>query len=487
MGTAEEASTMSVRNWLRTARARRGLAASVIVLAAGGLILARSPAVAHVPGIGSAVASGTNSAPFRGPGAHGTVALSHGKVLAGSEQRIFSEITFVADPAQGQALERAPLSLVVVIDTSGSMAGEKIDQAKDSVVQLLCDMRDDDEIALVRYASDSEVLQPLARIGQVREELIAKVRRISSGGGTNIPPALSDGIRSLADAGRGRVRRVVLVSDGLDSTRSQAESIARESAARGVTTSSLGIGLDFDESYMGGVARAGRGNFGFVKDASALATFLGRELKETAQTTIAGASIRIQLPAGVRLVQAHGADVKLGSGGRDAELITGPLFAGDERRIIVELAASLDAGEVTGLDGLVTWSLVGGQQAEATFGRLMLQGTADAQEVAAARDGSVFAEATSTFSSARQIAAAEAYQKGDIAKAEALVDDNLRELQAAAAVAPAAAATALEQQQSEYKSTRAQFRAAPPTTEPGKAAAKESVAKDIANMDRSRW
>lgn len=479
---------MSVRNWSRTARARRGLAASVIVLAAGGLILARSPAGAGMPLIAAAAAaSGTNSTTFRGLGAHGTVALSHAKVLAGNEQRIFSEINFVADPAKGQAVERAPLSLVVVLDTSGSMAGEKIDQAKDAVIQLLRDMRDDDEIALVRYASDSEILQPLARIGQVRQELIAKVQRISAGGGTNIPPALSDGIRSLTDAGQGRVRRVVLVSDGLDSTRSQAESIAQQSAGRGVTTSSLGIGLDFDESYMGGVARAGRGNFGFVKDASTLATFLRRELKETAQTTIANASIRIKLPAGIRLVQAIGADAKVAGNGRDAELTTGPLFAGDERRIIVELAASLDAGEVTGLDGLVTWSLVGGQQAEATFGRLELRGTADAQEVAAARDGSVLAGATSTFSSARQIAAAEAYQQGDIARAEALVDDNLRELEAAASAAPAPVATALAKQQAEYAATKAKFRAAPPKSDPGKAAAKASVAKDIANMDRNAW
>jgi Ca-activated chloride channel family protein len=477
---------MSVRIWLRTPRARRGLAASIIVLAMGGLILARSPAAARVPTFGVVAASGTNASQFRGPGAHGTIALSHGKVLAGSEQRIFGEITFNSDPAPAQAVERAPLSLVVVLDTSGSMAGEKIDQAKDAVIRLLRDMRDDDEIAFVRYASDSEVIQPLTRIAQVREALIAKVRSLSAGGGTNIPPALSDGARSLSDAAPGRVRRVVLVSDGLDSTRSQAESIAQESAGRGVTTSSLGIGLDFDESYMGGVARSGRGNFGFVKDASTLAAFLQRELKETAQTTIANASIRLRLPAGVRLVQATGAEVKMGSGGREAELVTGSLFAGDERRIIVELAANLDAGEVTALEGLATWSLVGGEQAEATFERIALQGTADAEEVEMARSGAVLAAATSTLSSARQIAAAEAYQRGDLAKAQALVEENLSELRAAAAVAPAPAATALENQQREYEATRAGFRA-PPKSDSGKAAAKASVAKDIANMDRKAW
>ena len=88
-----------------------------------------------------------------------------------------------------------------------------------------------------------------------------------------------------------------------------AETIARQSAEQGVTISSLGVGLDFDEAYMGAVARSGRGNFVFVSDAAALATFLKRELKETATTTVEKAEVRLKLPEGVLFVRATGADV----------------------------------------------------------------------------------------------------------------------------------------------------------------------------------
>src|SRR5208282_1322816 len=129
------------------------------------------------------------------------------KVLAGSGESVFAEVRLAADAAAGGpgASQRAPLALVVVLDTSGSMEGEKIDRAKDSVLGLMRDMRDDDEIAFVRYSSDAELIQPLAHLGQVRGSLAARVRRLDAGGGTNIPSGLSMGLATLGEAEKGRV------------------------------------------------------------------------------------------------------------------------------------------------------------------------------------------------------------------------------------------------------------------------------------------
>lgn len=75
--------------------------------------------------------------------------------------------TITADAAE-RAQQRAPLSIAVVLDTSGSMGDEKIEQAKQAVVRLIRDLRDDDERAFLRYSTDSEIAQPLARAGAVR-------------------------------------------------------------------------------------------------------------------------------------------------------------------------------------------------------------------------------------------------------------------------------------------------------------------------------
>ncbi len=486
---------MSIAAWIRTPRIRRNLALSTIVLCAGGLVLYRAPANAgskpsvpiSAPAVNPIVMSGKNSTSFSAQGLHGSLALSHTKIPSADAATVFAELVMAADKPSGVAEERAPLSLAVVVDTSGSMSGEKIEKAKESILSLLESMRDDDEIALIRYSSNHEVIQPLTRVKSIRSSLSAKIRALSSDGGTNIPPALNEGLRALSDASKGRVRRVVLVSDGLDNTRLEAERIAKDGAERGVTISSLGIGVDFDEAYMGAIAKTGRGNFAYVKDASALAAFLKKELHETAQTTIEQAALRLDLPAGLRFVRAVGADAKLLNDDTQLELSLGALFAGDERRVIVELSSRAGGADSLKLSSQVRFTRVGGQEEKAELSALTLLPTSDQQAVLEGRDGDVFASAMSALASLRQLEAAQAYSRGDGARAQQLIDQNIADLNTAKAIAPAPKAAMLERQVQEYNEDKGQFVQAAPTTEAGKHAAKASAAKAFANEARPAY
>jgi Ca-activated chloride channel homolog len=478
---------MSIVTWLRTPRIRRGLAASAVVLAAGGLILFRAPAGGasplrpfepHVTPFGQ----GNNLAAFAGPGLHGQVALSHTKVLAGTPTQVFAEVRVVADPSQ--SVTRAPLSMAIVLDTSGSMEGDKIDEAKDAVIRLVRDMRDDDEVAFVRYSDEAEVVQSLARVGLVRESLVSQIRGIRASGGTAIPRGLSAALNQLDMASRSRVRRVVLASDGLDSTRAAAESLASSGIERGISVSSMGIGLDFDEGYMGGVARAGHGNFAFVKDASALAGFLKRELVETATTTVENATVQLDLPPGVRFVRATGADVQSVSG-NTVTLRLGSMFAGDERSAVVELDASLGLSDVQRIRGSAAWTRIGAGAASAGFGDLALAGVGNIGDVEQTRDGRVLANATSVQASQLQLEAAAAYQKGDVRTAQTLMEKSEKDLDRAAAVAPPSMSASIFKQSAEYKARRPMM--AQPGTAQGNVAAKTAVAVDNNNLGRSAW
>ncbi len=320
---------MSHFPWLRSLRIRRGIALGAVVLSIGGLVLYKSSAYASNDGPAE-LATGKSSATFAGPGAHGMISMSH--TYVGPNQRTFyADVRMVADKVGAEETIRAPLSLAVVLDTSGSMSGEKIEEARRSVSRLISEMRDEDQIAVVRYSDDAEVIQSLARVGDVRSTLKSRIERLDTGGGTNIPSGLRRGLKALDEATKGRVRRIVLVSDGLDSTRAQAEILARNSFNEGITVSSLGIGLDFDEGYMGSLAQNGHGNFAFAKDGSAIASFLHRELEETGKTTIESSRISIKLPENVRFVSATGADAVVRDG--VLELTFGALFAGDQGRL----------------------------------------------------------------------------------------------------------------------------------------------------------
>jgi Ca-activated chloride channel family protein len=363
--------------------------------------------------------------------------------------------------------------------------GEKIEDAKSSVIRLIKDMRDDDEVSLVRYSDSASVVSPMARVGRVRDELIGKVRMINAGGGTAIPLGLSQGMATLEDAGKGRVRRVVLVSDGLDSSRAAAQRIATDSFGKGVTVSSLGIGLDFDESYMSGLSAAGHGNFGFVKNSNSLSVFLERELNETASTTIQGAKVRVKVPAGVTATRASGAEMRQ-IGDNEIELQLGSLFSGDERRVLVEMTAHMET-DAKAFDAAASWNLVGGGPVEAGISRLTVNSTYEPTDVEASRDNEVAASAISVVASKRQLEAAEAYQRGDVLGAQNLIDNNMKDLKAAQAFAPPAAATALQKQEAAYGGTKKVFSTARPKSAEGNAAAKGVFEKDVSNMDRAAY
>jgi Ca-activated chloride channel homolog len=469
---------MPIPTGQRRAVFRRAFAIVSVVLATGGLVLFKTPAEA---GHGGFVIDGKNAATWRGPGAHGSLALSHTRVLSGSTTPLYAELRFAADA--GERALRAPISLAVVLDTSGSMEGAKIEDAKRSVLRLLDDMRDEDEIAVVRYSDTSELLQPLARVRDVRRQLQARIRALGAGGGTNIPSGLAHGLRTLESSrpsGEARVRRIVLVSDGLDSTRAQAEALARSSFTDGITVSSIGIGLDFDESYMGAVAQSGHGNFAFLNDGASLATFLKRELHETASTTIDDARVAIRLPRGVRFVSITGAEASVEDG--ELQVRLGSVFAGDERRVLLELASD---GSVDGeLRATATWRHLGSSPTNVDAAPLRLATTTSADEVERGRDASVYASAMSVLASKRQLEAASAWAQGDVARATSLTEQNQRDLAAAIAAAPTAA-PALSAQAHAYEKQKDSFRLVAPASPEAKSVRKAGAVRDLDNLNRA--
>jgi Ca-activated chloride channel homolog len=468
--TAPEIFNMSV--W--SSRSNKSLAVIAMTLSVGGLVLMRAPkgATAGNPVVvDSTMPNGKNSASFSGPGLRGELALSHSHVLSNPGFQVYGDMTLKADASQEKV--RAPLSLAVVLDISGSMSGEKIEEGKRSIVRMIADMQDNDEIALVTYSNDANLVQPLRRLGDIRSALVERVRSLGPEGGTNIPSGLRVGRQALAEAGKGRVKRVVLVSDGLDSTRAEAERLAGESAENGVVVSSLGIGLDFDEMYMSSVASKGHGNFAFVKDGAALAAFLGKELKETANTVVENTKIKLTLPEGVHFVRASGANTTLV--GNELTLSVGALYSGEERRVFLEFNTDLAKGSSSTVMTHASWDKVGGSHAEVSASALALAASDDARAVTASIDPIVNARAVTVVASRRQTEAAEAFARGDLGRAQGLIAQNQVELKAAASAAPAAMAAPMARQAAAYESDGLSYARG---GSGAKAAAKSAVARE---------
>jgi Ca-activated chloride channel homolog len=109
--------------------------------------------------------------------------------------------------------ERVPVSLGIVLDTSGSMAGEKIDNALAAIDRFLGSLLDPtDEIFIYRFSNFPELLQDWTTD---RARLSRAVRRINAGGGTSMYDALAEAV-PMAQTGQNRKKAIVLISDGND-------------------------------------------------------------------------------------------------------------------------------------------------------------------------------------------------------------------------------------------------------------------------------
>lgn len=431
------------------------------------------PAVAE-----RAIASGT-SVVFDGERIHGRFAVSHGRLLASGTRPMHIELRMRADEGE---VARAPAAFVLVVDTSGSMSGVKMSGARRAAAALLDEMSDDDAVSIVRFSDDAEVVVPLRRVRDVRERARAEIGKLFASGSTNIVRGISAAVRELERADGG-IRRIALVTDGRDTSgapRSAAADVARREAERGVTVSTLGIGLDYDDAYLANLAAAGHGNYEFMNNGAALARFLSKELRETSRTTVERAVVELTIPAQARIRDVWGATWEPTTGG--ARLVLGSLFAGDERRVIVSVDVSAgDPGSSVVFGARASWLPVGGRRVAATSA-LRVESVASARDVDVARDLSVLASVTSVISSRRESEASAAFERGDVAKALTLNQESLDELDRAAAVAAPTEAQRLRAQRRAYEKDAAVYKA--PTAAPA-AAAREIGAREHGNAARS--
>jgi Ca-activated chloride channel family protein len=109
--------------------------------------------------------------------------------------------------------ERVPVSLGILLDTSGSMAGEKIDNALAAIDRFLGSLLDPtDEIFIYRFSNFPELLQNWTTD---RTRLSRAIRRMNAGGATAMYDALAEAV-PLAQTGQNRKKAIVLISDGND-------------------------------------------------------------------------------------------------------------------------------------------------------------------------------------------------------------------------------------------------------------------------------
>ncbi len=112
---------------------------------------------------------------------------------------------------------KKPVDLVIVMDTSGSMAGQKISAARASLIEFINKLDDRDRIEVILFSHDLIQLNELAPVGEVRADLTTRVAGIIEGGDTRLYDAASLAYDRLDHFGDpNHIRAIVVLSDGQD-------------------------------------------------------------------------------------------------------------------------------------------------------------------------------------------------------------------------------------------------------------------------------
>jgi Ca-activated chloride channel family protein len=279
--------------------------------------------------------------------------LDRGAVMAGGTGLVRMELS-IASQHEASAGARRATDLVVVLDESGSMSGDKIADARAAAHQLLAQLGSEDRFALVSFDSDVQVRIPMSyATPATRARMLRSIDSIEAGGSTGMQAGIAAGSEQHA-VQAGRAARTILISDGLPDSRAGLLAQARGFARSEIPLTTVGIGADYDEQLMVELADAGTGNFYWVQRGQDLATVFGHELSTAQETVATGLQVGLELGEGVELVDASGYPTRV-VGGR-AFFDVGTLYAGQERRFWVTLRVPADrAGDQLVAMPSVSW------------------------------------------------------------------------------------------------------------------------------------
>jgi Ca-activated chloride channel family protein len=191
------------------------------------------------------------------------------------------------------------------------MQGLKLTEAKRCVIDLVAQMNPSDRVGLVQYDDNVDTVMPLAPVEEVGGVLQALVQGITGGGCTNLHAGWLRASEMLAPhAGRDEACHVMLLSDGLANvglidTRLICEQVSALSGA-GVTTTTVGLGSDFNEELMTAMAKAGQGNAHYGERAIDLAETFEAEIGLLSQLQWRSVGMTINnAPLGLELLNAY--------------------------------------------------------------------------------------------------------------------------------------------------------------------------------------
>lgn len=231
-------------------------------------------------------------------------------VRANSQAMLFVAVDLVPAPTQVAARPYQSSNIALAIDCSGSMAGEKFEQAVEAACLLARSLSPSDWISVVSFETKVRVVVPPTQASQTQDVEDA-IRGIHPGSETDLYGGLEKAYEQVCTmAGSpGVVSRIVMLTDGQPTRGKTKErdlvAICDQIRQYGITVTNLGIGSDYNEKLLTQMALAGGGLWYHVSDPYSLPQLFQQQVTEMRGTVLRNPQLSVSLMPNAQFVDIY--------------------------------------------------------------------------------------------------------------------------------------------------------------------------------------
>jgi len=201
-----------------------------------------------------------------------------------------------------QKKERTPLNISLVLDRSGSMAGDKIRYAREACKFVADNLESSDNLSIVIYDDRVDVLSASAPVKD-KTALKKLIDNVHDRGSTNLSGGMLEGFAQVKKTHRKNyVNRVLLLSDGLANQGITDEKVLQQlvrqkNSEDNMTLSTFGVGADFNELLMTNLSESGSGNYYFIDSPDKIPSIFAQELQGLLSVVAQNTTLKIRFPS----------------------------------------------------------------------------------------------------------------------------------------------------------------------------------------------
>lgn len=267
-----------------------------------------------------------------------TTALGRPVLLADERQTTYLKIGLTG--FSGTVMERrTPVNVAIVLDRSGSMAGEKLRKTKEAASLAIDRLNSDDIVSVIAFDDKVQVLVPATKVAD-RASINDAIAHLTPGGSTALFAGVSKGaaeVRKFLD--RQRMNRIILLSDGIanvgPSSPSELGDLGASLIKEGISVTTIGVGADFNEDLMTQLARRSDGNHGFAETAQDIARLFNAEFGDILSVVAQEVTVRVRCGDGIRPIRTLGREADIT--GQTVITTLNQLYANHQKFIMLEV------------------------------------------------------------------------------------------------------------------------------------------------------